>query len=149
MRKYVLKVDIDIKLPEKWLTHYKLAIGSFFERYTFIKLKDVKIKESSKRGYHIWIHILSSRKLSPEYLNMLQFLCGDDRSRVLINARRIKRGVPWSKGNKLFSKVVYRREKGKTILCEGHSDMKVGPKKYCVVCELYKHRTKEQEALLK
>jgi len=42
--------------------------------------------------------------------NIIQFYLHDDPGRVLINAYRIRRGIDWKHANKLFSKVIWRKE---------------------------------------
>jgi len=105
-----LKIDIDLQPPEKWL---KLWIETRLKM-----LKDIGYTPfdydifKTTRGIHIYISL--NKDLPDETINMLQFLCGDDPTRVKINQWRIKRKIPhW---NKLFHEVKYRK-KVKTITC--------------------------------
>ncbi|MBA7698390.1 hypothetical protein ES703_107067 [subsurface metagenome] len=72
----------------------------------------IKVFKSSKRGHHIYIKLCED--VSDIDANYLQFLCGDDMTRVKINLWRIKRGV--KRWNKLFHKVLYRK-KAKALTC--------------------------------
>jgi len=100
---FVLKVDLDIDPPEGWLAAWErknlLILGQF----------DIVVKKVNKakttKGWHYWY--LSKKWLNPEETNKLQFLLGDDHTRVKINAWRIKRGVPhW---NKLYDRKLWRK----------------------------------------
>lgn len=106
----VLKIDIDIKVPEDWIEDWvnsRIAIlNSYFDSEV---VHEVIVKPSSKRGYHAWIHI-DAGDPPPGEINKLQWLCGDDETRVSINQRRIDRGVPWEDANVLFSRVLRRKE---------------------------------------
>lgn len=106
----VLKVDIDYKAPEKWLliweqTRKVLLIGLGF---TVERI----VKHETTKGQNYFIEI--KEELSPETTNMLQFLLGDDHTRVKINQWRIERGIPhW---NKIFDRKLWRKGT-KTVEC--------------------------------
>jgi hypothetical protein len=106
----VLKIDLDIKPPKEWIIFW------WKTRQTILQQLGYTIKYFSKfetkRGMHIYITL--EQDVSDETANMLQFLLGDDHTRVKINQWRIKRGIP--RWNKLFHKVLYRK-KAKTITC--------------------------------
>ena len=104
--KYTLKIDLDLKLPEKWLELFIKSRKIMLEGLGF-KVEEIVYRESL-RGFHFWIRIESEKRLNDMDINLLQFLCNDDVGRVVINAYRIKRGVKnW---NKLFSKVIWRKK---------------------------------------
>lgn len=119
----VLKIDVDFKLPKKWMDIWKTSRKGMLESLGF-KVNDIVIHPSDKRGFHAWIHIETNGsilKMTPTDKNRLQMLCGDDIGRVLINQARIKRGIDWDKGNKLFSKVLYRSKMdSKCKNCKAH-----------------------------
>jgi hypothetical protein len=106
----VLKIDIDFQPPERWLklwieTRFNMLRSLGYTPYSYSTFE-------TTRGIHIYIHL--KEELPDETVNMLQFLCGDDPTRVKINQWRIKRKIPhW---NKLFFKVKYRK-KAKTVTC--------------------------------
>ncbi|RLE65063.1 MAG: hypothetical protein DRJ47_06105 [Thermoprotei archaeon] len=107
----VLKIDIDIKVPEEWIDDWigsRIAILNWYFDSDEV-VQDIVVKPSSKRGYHAWIH-LDAGDMPPGEANKLQWLCGDDETRVAINQRRIERGVPWKEANVLFSRVLKRKE---------------------------------------
>ena len=106
----LLKIDIDFKPPKEWLdlwittrTSILMMLGHRVERITSFK---------TKRGMHIYIKLC--KDVDDETANMLQFLCGDDASRVKINMWRISRGIPF--WNKLFERKIYSK-KHKFITC--------------------------------
>ena len=109
MKKYVLKVDVDLKLPKKWIELFKKSRKGMLESLGF-KVTDIVIHPSSRRGFHAWFHIESKKPLNPKDLAYLQFLCGDDKGRFLLNLWRIKRGISWKRANKMFSEVLWRRD---------------------------------------
>jgi len=106
----LLKIDIDFHPPYEWLETWKLTreilLNGLGYRVAYIKTF------KTKRGLHIYIKL--SKNIDDETVNMLQFLLGDDQTRVKINQWRIKRGI--KRWNKLFHKVLYRR-KPKTLEC--------------------------------
>jgi hypothetical protein len=95
----VLQVDHDWKMPKKWMGFYVRTRRSLLESLGY-EVKDIIWRESSSRkGYHIWIHIVGP-PLTDEEKNMFQWLIGcDDPVRVRINQTRIKRRISkwWSK----------------------------------------------------
>lgn len=121
--KTILKIDVDFKLPKKWVEMWKASRKGMLESLGF-KVSDIVIHPSDKRGFHAWIHMEtngSKLRMTPTDKNRLQWLCGDDVGRVLINQARIKRGIDWDKGNKLFSKVLYRSKMNSACKnCKAH-----------------------------
>ena len=106
----LLKIDLDIHPPKDWLDQWITT------RITLLQMLGHRVKAyrifKTKRGYHIYFTLV--RDVSDMEANKLQFLLGDDHTRVKINQWRIKRGIPhW---NKLFHKVLYRK-KAKVITC--------------------------------
>ena len=105
-----LKIDLDIKPPEKWLDLWKITRASILADLG-IHITDLREKETEK-GWHFWIDV--DRDLDENTINMLQLLLGDDHTRVRINTWRIQREIPhW---NKLFDRKLWRKET-KTITC--------------------------------
>jgi len=105
-----LKVDLDVKVPERllksWIETRQAiihALGYSWHGYDVF---------ATHRGYHIYIYI--KEKLPDEEENNVQFLLGDDHHRFKINSWRIARGV--KRWNKLFHEVIYRRKR-KAIVC--------------------------------
>jgi len=106
----VLKIDLDFWPPRPWLNLWKSTREDMLQRLGYFTVSMHTFP--TKRGLHIYITL--DRHVAPEVGNMLQFLCGDDHTRVKINQWRIARGIKW--WNKLFHKVLYRR-KAKVIEC--------------------------------
>lgn len=106
----MLKVDIDVHPPKEWLNKW------LDTREAIIEKEGLSIEYSktfqTKRGFHAYFKL--TKNLPDEEINKLQFLLGDDATRVKINAWRIKRGI--KRWNKLFHKVLYRR-KAKVLTC--------------------------------
>jgi len=108
--KYVLHLDWDYPIPEHWIKVWEQEKTAMLESLGFTVDRIItKPSPSRKGGSHIWIHIISPQELSEDEVNMLQWLCGDDPTRVWINRMRIDRGLKkyW---NKLFSRHVWVRE---------------------------------------
>ena len=106
----MLKIDLDFKPPKEWFEFWKTTRQMIVEGggYTVEYIKTFE----TKRGHHLYIKI--EEDIDAEEANKLQFLCGDDHTRVKINSWRIKRGIKhW---NILFRKVLYRR-KAKVLTC--------------------------------
>jgi len=107
---FVLKIDLDLKPPEEWLQAWERKNEVILSLYG-LKIKKVNRKETEK-GWHYWY--LVHRWLPAEEINKLQFLMGDDHTRVIINQWRIKRGIPhW---NKLFDRKLWKKDR-KFIEC--------------------------------
>ena len=106
----LLKIDIDFHPPKEWLNKWistridiLKGLGYCTEYYKIFP---------SKRGFHAYFKLYQD--IADEEANRLQFLLGDDATRVKINQWRIKRRIKiW---NKLFHKVLYRR-KAKVLEC--------------------------------
>jgi len=104
--RHVFKIDCDLKVPESWL---KLWIKTRKAILRSLGLKPLEINvRNSERGFHVWIHAESKHRLTPTECNFVQWLLGDDQGRVIINQRRIARGMSWKEFNKLFSEVIWR-----------------------------------------
>jgi len=106
----VLKLDIDLKPPDKWIKEWEKTRKIILNSYN-IKILRMASYETEK-GIHYFIEI--DRDLSAEETNMMQFLLGDDHTRVKINQWRLERGIEhW---NKLFDRKIWRKEQ-ETITC--------------------------------
>jgi len=105
---YVLKVDLDYKMPLDLLKKFILS------KYGSLRILGINVHRvlvySSKRGLHLFVYISSNKNLSELDLCILQFFVGDDFGRTIINLRRIIGDMDWKKYNKLFSDVVWRRK---------------------------------------
>jgi len=106
----ILKIDLDVKLPEEWLERW------IETRYVLLRSMGYTVNRISRhettKGQNFFIEI--NGYLSPTLTNMLQFLLGDDHTRVKINQWRIERGIEhW---NKIFDRKLFRK-KAKTITC--------------------------------
>ncbi len=102
----IFKVDCDLKIPEAWLNLW-IKTRKAILRSLGLKPLEINIR-NSERGFHVWIHAESKYKLTPTESNFIQWLLGDDVGRVIINQRRIARGMKWQEFNKLFSEVIWR-----------------------------------------
>jgi hypothetical protein len=103
----IAKIDIDILMDEPLLSKFietRLAILKAL-KYT---CRTYRIKRTEK-GYHFWFRI--DEKLGPRERADLQFLLGDDQSRVRFNYLRIEANC-FDDFNALFSKKkkTYTRE---------------------------------------
>jgi hypothetical protein len=106
----VLKLDMDFKPSKQWLKEWVETRYFLLEKLGY-RAVEHDIFETT-RGIHIYIKL--DREVSDREANKLQFLLGDDYTRVKINQWRIERGIKnW---NKLFHKVLYRK-KAKTVTC--------------------------------
>lgn len=106
----LLKLDCDFHPPKEWLTEWiktRIQLLNSLKKY----IEYYKIFPN-KRGFHAYFKL--RQDVTDEEANKLQFLLGDDHTRVKINQWRIKRKIKhW---NKLFHKVLYRR-KAKVLTC--------------------------------
>jgi len=110
LHKYTLHMDWDWNPPQKWRQAWETHTKAMLEYFQLV-VDRIIMKQSDRRkgrGQHIWIHIQSRRKLSEDDINMLQWLCGDDLTRVRINRLRTRRGLKgwW---NKLYDHIVWRK----------------------------------------
>ncbi|MBA7670631.1 hypothetical protein ES703_78777 [subsurface metagenome] len=106
----VLKVDLDYKAPEKWLQTWEATRKHMLEVFGYSIIRMVKHETTKGQNYFIEI----AEKIPPETMNMLQFLMGDDHTRVKINSWRIERGFQdW---NKIFDRKLWRKNQ-KTVEC--------------------------------
>lgn len=106
----LLKIDLDIHPQKEWLDLWLRTRIGMLESHGYA-VEQWHIFRTY-RGHHIYITL--RRDVDDETANMLQFLCGDDHTRVKINEWRIKRGIKY--WNKLFHRVIYRR-KTSVITC--------------------------------
>jgi len=123
MSKTILKVDVDVKMSKRWLDLWITSRKAILESIG-IKVNDVVHKPSSKRGYHFWFHVEENGRrfdFTPSECNRLGWLLGDDFGRVLINEMRIQKGIPWSRSNILFSRVLSRSKiDDRCLKCGNH-----------------------------
>ena len=106
----MLKIDIDFHPPKEWLMNWVNTRTEMLRKLGYI-IEYFRIFKT-KRGLHIYFKL--TKDVMAEEANRLQFLLGDDATRVKINQWRIKRGI--KRWNKLFHKVLYRR-KAKVLTC--------------------------------
>jgi len=100
----VLKIDVDYKAPKEWLEAWERTRKFLLEKYCKLAVLRMTKHETTK-GQNYFIEI--DKELTPEQINYLQFLLGDDHTRVKINAWRIERGIPhW---NKIFDRKLWRK----------------------------------------
>lgn len=104
--KRCLHKDWDFRPTKRWIRVYLETITNTYEHLGY-KVEEIIIKKRG-RGFHIWTHIISKKPFTEDEVNMLQWLAGDDITRVRINRLRTRRGMKmfW---NKLFSKVIWRK----------------------------------------
>ena len=107
----VLKVDVDYKPPEAWLGYWEQTRKILIKEFGYTLKRMTKHETTKGQNYFIEVE----EDLPPEIINMLQFLLGDDHTRVKINAWRIERGIPhW---NKIFDRKLWRKEAKEVITC--------------------------------
>ena len=106
---YVLHIDWDYPWPEHWLYLWEKSVRHLLEKES-IHVDEIIKKPSPSRegGSHVWIHVHTYTALSDDYINMLQFLCGDHHTRVWINILRVDRRIKkwW---NKLFTRHIWKK----------------------------------------
>ena len=108
----MLKIDVDYLPPKQWLEQWIQTRKTILESLGY-KVKRIDIFKSSRRGFHAYIQL--DRPVPPTTLNKLQFLCGDDPTRVKINNWRIQRGIKdW---NVLYHRVLYRKKAKLVVKC--------------------------------
>ena len=106
----VLKVDVDYKAPEIWLELWEATRKGMLTALGYPVIRITKHETTKGQNYFIEVE----GELTPDDINRLQFLLGDDHTRVKINAWRIERGVEhW---NKIFDRKLWRKG-AKTIEC--------------------------------
>jgi hypothetical protein len=105
--KRCLHMDWDFRPTKGWIRKYLEVIINTYE-YLGYKVEEVIMKKRG-RGFHIWVHIISKKPFTEDEVNMLQWIGGDDITRVRINRYRTRRGMKmmW---NKLFSRVIWRKD---------------------------------------
>lgn len=106
----VLKVDIDYEPPEAWLGYWEQTRKILLREMGYTLNRMVRHKTTKGQNYFIEI----AEDLPPEVINLIQFLLGDDHTRVKINAWRIERGI--KRWNKIFDRKLWRK-RAKTIEC--------------------------------
>jgi len=106
-KNYYFKIDLDLKLPKEWKKMY-LICGRKTLKSLGHEVLSVKETGSSKRGHHFVFCTRANEQLSSTTCNMIQFLLNDDIGRVIINQRRIERGISWREGNKLFDRTIWK-----------------------------------------
>ena len=99
----VLKVDIDYKPPKEWLVLWESTRRGMLKAFDYSIMRVVKHETTKGQNYFIEI----KEELTPEEMNMLQFLLGDDHTRVKINAWRIERG--FKRWNKIFDRKLWKK----------------------------------------
>ena len=104
-----LKIDKDCFVKKSWIKDLVKMIGCECKKRG-IKVKTVKMCDSRKKGFHLYIKIEPA--INPEKANFLQWIFGDDSRRVDFNRARIDSGlIEW---NKLFEepyrnlKIIYQ-----------------------------------------
>ncbi len=107
--KYILLIDIDTKLLKLWKTPYEKTRKVILKEMQLM-IEEIILKPSDKKGYHYYFHVWG-KSMSSKDLNMIQYLMGDDTTRVWINHIRLGRGI--KKWNKMFAKVIYRKPPAK------------------------------------
>jgi len=106
----IFKVDLDFRIDKwGWKEQYERMARAVLKEFGF-KIDDIVWKRSDRRGFHVWFHTRADKKITPDQCNMTQAFLNDDWGRVIINQYRILRGDDWIKGNKLFSRVLFRKE---------------------------------------
>lgn len=106
----MLKVDLDYKAPEKWLLVWEISRRNMLKTFGYSIMR--MVRHNTTKGQNYFIEI--AEELAPETINMLQFLMGDDATRVKINSWRIERG--YQDWNKIFDRKLWRKNQ-KTIEC--------------------------------
>jgi len=108
----IAKVDLDIAPPDEWLKDW---IETRKEILSYFGLEAVKIRiASTKRGLHFWFHL--DRGVDFETLMKLQFLLGDDHSRVYFSRQRLGFKRFRDKFNILFSEKIEVGKDGKVAV---------------------------------
>lgn len=100
----ILKCDIDFKPPQEWLELWKKTRHILLEKLGY-HVHDIFLHPTDF-GWHVIIH-LGDEVDDSFQVNMLQFLLGDDHTRVKINFERNKRGEKY--WNILFTNVIWRK----------------------------------------
>jgi len=67
------------------------------------------------RGWHVFVHIASNKKLDDYSIIRLQWLCGSDEHKEMLGLKKAQKGVLF---NKLFSQVIYRRPPSIHLKCK-------------------------------
>ena len=103
-----LKIDVDLLIPKTLIGEWKRSRAAILASLSYDCVDVVLRPSDSRKGFHAFITLLSTRKLSEKRKCELQFLLGDDQKRCDINFNRIRLGV--KRWNKLFSRVGWRSE---------------------------------------
>lgn len=85
----IIKLDIDITVPDTWLKSWiksrKRLLADLDKN-----AKEVYVRASVKKGYHIWIHL--EKPVTYLEMEFLQFMLGNDYNRIWFHRQR--RGFP-------------------------------------------------------
>ena len=94
----ILKVDLDLKVPQKLLQKWINTRKWLLKRlgYTVTKVNYCE----TEKGYHFWFHV--KEDLTPQEIAELQFLLGDDHNRARYNFWRLQINT-FDKFNLLFN----------------------------------------------
>lgn len=93
----MLKIDKDCFVDRDWIKDYIETVITTCKRYG-IRVSSIKMCNSKRKGLHFYISI--DPAIEANLANRLQWLLGDDCSRVDFNRARIESGLrEW---NKLF-----------------------------------------------
>ena len=102
-----LKIDVDYDFyGNRWRIEWMNTRVAILESLGY-ELYGGKRCRRTTRGYHFWFTVKGN--IDDRTKNKLQFLLGDDVTRVKINNNRIDRGV--EEWNKLFSEVYWKQER--------------------------------------
>lgn len=97
---YIAKVDLDVKPPANWLQDW---IRTRVAILNALNLTTQKINQTeTEKGHHFWFHL--NQKVDFPTLMKIQFLLGDDHSRVYFSQQRLGFKRFRDKFNLLFSK---------------------------------------------
>ncbi len=93
----VLKIDKDCFVDREWRKNY-LRLTLSVCRSFGLRVDSIKRCRSRRKGEHYYVEV--EPPVEPELANQLQYLLGDDASRVDFNRARIRSGL--NEWNKLF-----------------------------------------------
>jgi len=111
--KYVLKIDIDINYDifcREFKSTYEKIVRLISEELG-VSIESITFLPSSSHNTHIYIQIMSDKKLSPTEITKLQFFMYDDSRRVSFNwVRATKYPRLFNLMNTLFMSYTYTDE---------------------------------------
>jgi hypothetical protein len=106
MYERILHLDWDFRPTKHWIRTW---LDTIVNTYQFLgyKVEEIIMKRRG-RGFHIWIKLTTNKAFSEDEVNMLQWIGGDDITRVRVNRYRTRRNMKmmW---NKIFSHVIWRK----------------------------------------